>query len=135
LKFQFSKGACIYHFATEVSQEEIYEYLKSLVDEEVSFVLTEFTDKMSLHMKKNVLNHLLDLTTNEGSDITLSHNDPPIEFDNYNEDEDENLASLLELITNMRKPSLDSILEKIKDKGISSLTEYEKDLLKEYSNN
>jgi hypothetical protein len=63
----------------------------------------------------------------------LSQNTTRTQFEEEDESEYENLASLLELIKNDKKPSLDSILDKIKDKGIDSLTSYEKDVLSEYS--
>jgi hypothetical protein len=36
---------------------------------------------------------------------------------------------LKELKTKLRRPSLDEILDKIRDKGMESITQYEKDIL------
>jgi hypothetical protein len=38
-----------------------------------------------------------------------------------------------EIKSKVSKPSLDNILEKIKSKGMDSLTQFEKDTLEEYS--
>ena len=50
-------------------------------------------------------------------------------------EEDDNFVGLLldEIKSKVSKPSLDTILEKIKSKGINSLTQFEKDTLAEYS--
>lgn len=135
LKFQFSKGASIFHFGTEVPLEEIEYYVKSCIENdglELSFILTEMNDKVSLSFPQVTFQHLMDLETDKFSEVRLSQNTKEIV---YEEDESqlENLASLLELIKNDKKPSLDSILEKIKEKGIGSLTSYEQDVLSEYS--
>lgn len=137
LKFQFSKGASIFHFGTEVPMEEIEYYVKSCIENdglELSFILTEMNDKVSLSFPQVTFQHLMDLDTDKFSEVRLSQKTKDIV---YEEDESqlENLASLLNLIKNDKKPSLDSILEKIKEKGLESLTSYEQDVLSEYSKN
>lgn len=137
LKFQISKGSCIFHFATEVLMSEIHEFVQSvLANDDLPFILTELNDKVSVHMNKTTYEHLMDLKTNEGSELKLNSygNKSQDSKDMVFESEDENLASLLNLIDNSAKPSLDSILDKITEKGFDSLTEYEKEVLDEYSN-
>jgi hypothetical protein len=52
------------------------------------------------------------------------------------EDNDDYVALLLEEVkSKIKKPSLDYILDKITTKGISSLSQYEKDILDSYSKN
>lgn len=138
IKFQFNKGASIFHFGTEVPMEEIDYYVKSCIENDsvdISFILTEMTDKVSVSFPKVTYEHLMDLDSDKFSEVRLSQNTVQSSLDDEDDDESqyENLASLLKLIKNDKKPSLDSILDKIKDKGINSLTSYEKDILSEYS--
>lgn len=136
LKFQFSKGACIFHFATEATQSDIYDYISSIVyNDEIPFILTEMNDNVSVSMKQNVYEHLMNLKSDEGSDLKLKGNmfTPDVSHIVNDELEEDNLASLLNLIDNQHKPTLNSILDKITEKGFESLTEYEKDVLSDYS--
>ena len=137
IKFQFTKGTSIFHFGTEVPMEEINYYIKSCIENDgvdMSFILTEMNDKVSLSFPQVTYEHLMDLDSDKLSEIRLSQNTNDINFEE-DESQYENLASFLELIKNDRKPSLDSILDKIKEKGLGSLTSYEKDILSEYSKN
>ena len=62
LKFQHSNGALIFHFASEVDQTEMYEFLSvSFFGLVSSFILTENTDNLSLYMPEDAKTHLLDL--------------------------------------------------------------------------
>lgn len=138
IKFQFNKGASIFHFGTEVPMEEINYYVQSCIDNDgvdISFILTEMNDKVSVSFPKVTYEHLMDLESDKFSEVRLSQN--TIQPDTGEEDDSqyENLASLLDLIRNDKRPSLDSILDKIKDKGLNSLSSYEKDILSEYSKN
>jgi len=140
IKFQFTKGASIFHFGTEVPMEEINYYIKSCIENDgvsMSFILTEMNDKVSVSLPQVTYEHLMDLESDKFSEIRLGQNTNTEYITEEDEDymQYENLASLLELIKNDKRPSLDSILDKIKDKGIESLTNYEKDILSEYSKN
>lgn len=135
IKFQFTKGTSIFHFGTEVPMEEIDYYVKSCVEYDgtnLSYILTEMNDKVSVSFPQVTYEHLMDLDSDKSSEIRLSQNTNRTQREE-NDIQFENLASLLELINNETIPSLDSILEKIKDNGIGSLTNYEKDVLSEYS--
>lgn len=134
LKFNHSKGNIFFHFASEVSQEEIYDYIMiSLIDKCQYFILLENTGNISLFLPPNVQEHLMDLV-NEGKDVEMK-----IKVDsNKNlmneESEDEFVALLLEEVKKqIKKPSLDQILDKLSSKGIQSLSKFEKDTLDEYS--
>jgi hypothetical protein len=52
----------------------------------------------------------------------------------YTEEEDAEYLNdiLTELKSKIRKPSIDEILDKIKEKGVESITPYEKDILDNY---
>jgi len=134
LKFQFTHGAVILHFASEIEQFEIHDFLCGIFYGLAStFILSELTDKVSVNMPKIYSDHLFDLENdNESSTIKLKSNSNLYKNDM---EEDDNFVALLldEIKSKVSKPSLDSILEKIKSKGINSLTQFEKDTLAEYS--
>lgn len=135
LKFNHTKGNIFFHFASEVSQSEMYEYiLINLVDKCQYFILLENTDNVSLFLPPSVQEHLMDLE-NEGSNVEMKIKIEPTKNLLSAEEEEEFVALLLEEVKNkVKKPSLDNILEKIYNKGFESLTQFEKDILDEYSN-
>ena len=133
LKFQKSNGSLMFHFASEISQEEIDDYIVgSLFDICSSFILTEFTDKVSIHLPDGLKEHLLDLE-NTSDDIHINMT-PNARSMNEEEEDDDFVALLLEgLKKNVKKPTLDYILDKILSNGPESLTQFEKDILESYS--
>ena len=136
LKFNHTKGNIFFHFASEVSQEEIYEYVMiSLIDKCQYFILAENTDKVSLFLPPNVQEHLMDLV-NEGNNVEMRIQVDSTKNLMSQEDEEEFVALLLEEVKRqVKKPSLDQILDKLNNKGIDALTKFEKDTLDEYSIN
>lgn len=131
LKFQHKKGAMIFHFASEVSQEEIVDYINgSLSDVCDSLILTEFNDNLSLVLPNDVKEHLLDLEEDNSKDSKV------ITTDEEEIENSEFLKTVIkELKKNIKRPTLDQLLEKIKEDGLSSLSPYEKEILDEYSKN
>ena len=135
LKFNHTNGSLLFHFASEVSQEEIHDYVSvSLIDICNSFILSESTDKVSLHLPASVKEHLLDLD-NDSGDVEMRIKLAQNKNKNYTEEEDDEFVALLleEVKRKVKRPSLDTILDKINNKGFDSLTQYEKDTLDEYS--
>ena len=134
LKFFTKNGSLIFHFATEISKDEIYDYVNGVLFGDCKgFILTELTDNMTLSFPKDILEHLLDLEKDESPDVKYRIN---LNEDIYNNEEfDEDFVSLMidEIKKTTPKPSLDFLLEKIKEKGLRSLSQFEKDALKEYS--
>jgi hypothetical protein len=131
LKFNQTTGSLVFHFASEVSQEEMYDYIIVTVSDKcTSFFLTENTDKVSVFLPTSVSEHLLDLDKE-----TLDVKWKPSK--NLDEELDEEIvALLLEGIKKSRKkPTLDEILEKILSGGVNSLSLYEKEILENYSKN
>lgn len=131
LKFNQTTGSLVFHFASEVSQEEMFDYIIVTVGEKcTSFFLTENTDKVSVFLPSSVSEHLLDLDKE-----TLDLKWKPSK--NFDEELDEEIvALLLEGIKKSRKkPTLDEILEKILSGGVNSLSLYEKEILENYSKN
>jgi len=139
LKFQSSDGALIFHFASEVSQEEIHDYVQgSLFGIVDCFILSEYTDKLSVCMTKELKKHLFNLEseTDNVSIIDMSDIKNNSEF-MEDEDEDEDFVALIldRVKEKVKKPSLDYLLDKITNKGMESLTQFEKDTLDLYSKN
>jgi hypothetical protein len=137
LKFQSSHGALIFHFASEVNQEEIHDYVQGslfgLID---CFILTEYTDKVSVCMTKELKDHLFDLE-NESDGVSININMSHIKnnSDFMEDEEDDDFVALLlnQVKEKVKKPSLDYILDKIANKGMDSLSQFEKDTLDLYS--
>ena len=140
LKFQHTKGTLIFHFATEVSKEEIYDYVGGILfGVTEAYILTELNDKVTFSMPKDIKDHLLDLENQTEDvemfiDMRLEKNNLRI---NEDEEEDDDFVALLldEVKRKVKKPSLDQLLDKLNSKGIESLTKFEKETLDEYSKN
>ena len=156
MKYQFGGGIIMMHFATEVPKDEIFEYITGLihVDSEI-LILTEVSDKVSVHVPYEKSGHLFDL------DNPGQNNDYSIDmkgvventdlYDDYDED-DIDISFSNEVIlpnelhseikakisqwmgTPATKTTLDTILDKINVLGMGSLTKHELTLLQNYSN-
>jgi hypothetical protein len=137
LKFQSSKGALIFHFESEVDQSEIHDYIEgSLFDIVNTFILTEYTDNVSVSMPKELKEHLFDLENNSDDvSINVDLNQNRRNFDDLEEEDDFVALLLNEVKSKVKSPSLDQILDKIASKGVDSLTQFEKDTLDSYSKN
>jgi hypothetical protein len=135
LKFQYTKGVLIFHFGSEMDIKDIHEFLEITSYELYeSFILSEFTDKVSVYMPDETIKHLFDLDTNDesGQEMVLVPKNNLQYIDDSSEDEF--VALLLnELKGNLKQPTLDQLLDKIKSQGIESLTPYEKGTLENYS--
>jgi hypothetical protein len=138
IKYQYTKGVLICHFASEMDMKDIHEFLEitsyELYD---SFILSEFNDKVSVFMPQDYVNHLFNLEDGgeiNDRDVVLI---PKNNTQHFDEDEDEEFVALLldEVKKQLKPPSLDQLLEKIKNKGIESLTPFEKGTLENYSKN
>jgi len=136
--------------------------LSGLVEQ---YFLIEHSDNLSVHMDNSLKLNLFDLNStnknyknsNENMshimdddelhmfiDLVLHESERKIDddyinsiiFDEDEDDEDPLIRKLrIKKDSMFMKPSLDFLLEKIKEKGIKSLTKYEKQLLNEYAGN
>jgi hypothetical protein len=138
LKFQFTKGVLIFHFASEMDMSDIHEYLEmTSYDLYESFILSEYTDKVSVFMTEENKKHLFNLDkndTNNGIELVLT---PKNGIQYMDEDEDDEFVALLlnEVKNHIKTPTLDQLLEKIKNEGVGNLTTFEKGTLDNYSKN
>ena len=137
LKYQHTKGILIFHFASEVTREEIHDYMIGILyGISDTFILSEFTDNMSVAMPDDLRNHLFDLD-NSDDNVSMKLDMSRIRNNSdFMEEEDDFVALLLgESSEFIKKPSLDVILDKIGSKGYESLSQFEKDILENYSKN
>lgn len=138
LKFQHKDGVLLFHFASEVSKTEIYDYLNGILfGVSEAFILTEITDNVSVSMNDELFGHLFDLQ-NVGDDVTMRLDmNRVINNVDFEEEEldDEFISTLLSQVNNIKKPTLDQILDKINTKGYNCLTPFERDTLENYSKN
>jgi hypothetical protein len=138
LKFQYIKGAIVFHFGSEVSADEIYDYVAGIFyGMSDSFILTEMTDKTSVYMPDDIKAHLLYLENeSEGLDIRIEIPRMGKSVDDMSEMAEDFVSFLLEEMEDeIKVPTLNQILDKINENGISSLTGFEKEILDEYSKN
>lgn len=138
LKFHYGKNTLIFHFSSELPQEEITEYIKGILfGVSDLFILNKMTDNVSVVMPSDVYTHLFDLESVDGDvDMKLDMNRIKNNLDFMEKEEDDLVALLLEEMREsnfITKPSLDQILDKVLSNGMSSLSQYEKDILETYS--
>jgi hypothetical protein len=148
LKFQHKEGVLLMHFATKVQKGEIYDYINGVLHGVIdTFILTEINDEVSVSMPKEMFGHLFDLE-NICDDVTMRIEMSKIiknqmdEYDNNYELDNEQgfsfgftLKELKNMVSLMEEhnPTLDQLLDKINNKGYSSLTAFEIDTLQNYS--
>lgn len=136
LKFQFTRGAIVFHFGSEILMEDIHEFMDLLSpDYFTSFILCEWNETVSVMMNDDLKQHLFDLD-HDTEGVTIVPKDPTNQFDSYYDEEDEDDIVTL-LLKGVKKglttPSLDQLLDKITENGVESLTPYEKGVLENYS--
>jgi len=140
LKFQYSKGVMLYHFASEVNKIELFDYITGvLYGISDSFILTEMSDKVSVSLPEEAKKNLFDLESPTGDvnmRLEMSRIKNNLDFmEEFEEEEDEEVMAQfwLNLKDKLKEPSLDQILDKICCDGVSSLTAFEKEILETYS--
>lgn len=140
LKFQHTKGTLLFHFATEVSKDEIFDYIGGvLYGITEAYILTEMNDQVTISMPKDIKQHLMDLensSENIEMFIDMKSEKNNLRINEEDEDEDDFVALLLdEVKRKVKRPSLDQLLDKISAKGPESLSKFEKETLEYYSKN
>ena len=154
LNFYFGPESSVFTISTLDSYEDVKDYVDMILGVgEIMYVLLPYTsDKLSYGLPIKVSEHLF----NDGINDFMSENpknSEPNEFEvrkmiqdhikdtfklnveNFDFEYDEEEWSDIDEIKNkQRTPSLDELLEKIKEKGLNSLTEKELIQLNKYSN-
>jgi len=137
LKYLFIRNSMVLHFDTDVPFEELKLFIAELCKEyNFFYILQEFPDKMSLNFDDIDCKHLFDLSVLEKN----IDNTAGIEFNfDYGDEEEDDIDDDLiqelkeKYLIKHEEPSLDNILEKIHQKGVSSLTIQEKSILNNYN--
>jgi len=154
LNFYFGPESSVFTISTLDSHQDVKDYVDMILDVgDIMYVLLPYTsDNLSYGLPKKISKHLF----NDGISDFMSekpNNSYTEEFevrkmiqdkirDNFNlnvdnfdfeYDEDE-WIDIDEIKNKQRSPSLDELLEKIKEKGLNSLTEKELSQLNKYSN-
>ena len=139
LKFSHKSGNLLLCFDSEVDREELYSYIEgSLYGLFDYFILSVVDDNLSVCMDESTKGHLFDtVNDSENPDFRIDMTREMFgseEREIYTEEEDAEFLNdiLTELKSKIRKPSIDEILDKIKEKGVESITPYEKDILDNY---
>lgn len=137
-------GTILFSFDSEVEKQDIYTYINGvLFGISDMFVLTEVNDSVTIYVDKNQSSNVfLNLQTGDSYDMKINMDD--VMYDRtYKEDfeDDEEYGIFIEELKDKLKkqkivrPSLDWLLDKIKDEGIGSLSSTEKNYLEQYSKN
>ena len=154
LNFYFGPESSVFTISTLDSYEDVKDYVDMILGVgEIMYVLLPYTsDKLSYGLPEKISKHLF----NDGISDFMSEKSlgsEPNEFEvrkmiqdkirdtfnlnienfDFEYDEDE-WSDIDEIKNKQRSPSLDELLEKIKEKGLNSLTEKELSQLNKYSN-
>ena len=123
--------SCICYFESEMDLISIHTILANKIDRlHVLVILSEVSDNMSVHMSEEIAQHLFDLE----SEIDESYDIPGLEGE-IDFSEDFAVQLLEEVRRQIKTPTLDDLLDKIKVSGVSSLSPFEKGVLETYSKN
>ena len=123
--------SCICYFESEMDLISIHTILANKIDRlHVLVILSEVSDNMSVHMSEEIAQHLFDLE----SEIDESYDIPGLEGE-IDFSDDFAVQLLEEVRRQIKVPTLDDLLDKIKVGGLSSLSPFEKGVLETYSKN
>lgn len=160
-KYNHTKSNLICNFESEFDFADLREFIDSTISAIVNqWYLIEHPNNIATYMDDELKLNLFDLNSEniqpdklsrkQGSeemymlmDYFLSQSLKEMNQDEMdelffkNDDEEDPLISKLKIKKDniFSKPTLDSLLEKIKEKGIEKLTKYEKQILDEYARN
>lgn len=138
LKFHYGKNVLMFHFSSEVPQQEMTEYIRGvLFGISDFFILNKMTDDVSMSMPQDIYTHLFNLErVGEDIDMVFDMNRIKNNLDLMDEEENDFVALLLDEMSEQNlitRPSLDQILDKVLSNGMGSLSQFEKDILETYS--
>jgi len=139
LKFYFRSGSIIFYFGSNFQLSDVHDFLDMISDELFDiFILVEHNETVTVFMTDEMKEHLFNLEEESGEMvIDLDPNNKSQSI--YDEDEDEDDISTILMnqiknnLKNIQVPSLDELLDKVSEKGIESLTEFELKTLNNYS--
>lgn len=138
-KFIFGDKHAIFHFASDMSIEEMSGWV-DIINDELDFFQYFLIPKprsSASNMPKDNLDHLLSLKKTKPTKQKPS--EPKISWDfKPTKDNGESFMDIADIIMNLKRPkvcnmTLDELLDKISLEGMESLTQIEKEKLEEYS--
>lgn len=142
VKFYFGEESSIFKFESDLILNELSSKIKQLFEKtELAYFLTEYkTDSMAFHLPQHIEKFLMESQVETPSFEFFLQDLNQLEEVNAELDFSiQNLVKELYEMENETKkklsPSLDEILEKINEVGISGLTKNELNLLNNYSKN
>ena len=158
LKYNHTDTHVVCNFESNLQFEDLREFIDSTIGLIVDqWYLFEHPNKMAVHIDDTLKLNLFDLETEnmryekmpnkQDDDEMLKimdyflHNSmknfDKDEIDNMFYNEEDSLINELKLKKNVTfvKPTLDELLEKVKESGVDKLTKYEKQILDEYARN
>lgn len=137
VKFMFGDKHAIFHFASNLTMDEMGGWIDIISDDLqcFQFILTPKSRSSYSNMAKDNLDYLLSL---KKTNIKKQTPTPPKSNKKINFGDVKNFMDISDLILNLRKEevcdmTLDELLDKIKKDGMKSLSELEKQKLDEYS--
>ena len=131
VNYIMANESCICYFESEMDLISIHTILANKIDRlDVLAILSEISDKMSVHMSEEISQHLFDLE----SEVDESYDIPGLEGE-IDFSDDFAVQLLEEVRRQIKTPTLDDLLDKIKVGGVSSLSPFEKGVLETYSKN
>jgi hypothetical protein len=137
VKFIHNPNAFMFCFASRVERDNLFCYITDvLYGVSDTFILSNITEDPTVAVPKSIGGFIFDLENGEQVGFEyrdLSNND----FD-YEEDDDDDDYDIMERLREHfnkveKKPSLDSLLDKISNSGINSLSDFERKVLNSYS--
>lgn len=154
LNYYYGPESSVFTISTLDSYEDVKDYVDMILGTcEVMYVLLPYTpDKLSYGLPTKVSEHLFNDGVNDFMSEKPTNSEPndfevrkmiqdkirdtfKLNIENFDfEYDEEEWTDIDEIKNKYRNPSLDDLLEKIKEKGLNSLTEKELQLLNKYSN-
>lgn len=124
----------VFYFNSDIDDDLIVTELIEMFHDKMHFMFVEFSDRVSGFMPTEVSERIMDVfMVNENHGLKLEEYIEEDDDDSEDIDEITYLRVKNNLERQLKKPTLDYLLEQIKTKGLSSLTKYEKSILDEYA--
>jgi len=154
INFYFGPESSVFTISTLDSYEDVKDYVDMILCVgDIMYVLLPYTsDKLSYGLPKEISKHLFNYGISEFMSEKFNNSEPnefevrkmiqdkirdtfKLNIENFDFDYEEDEWTDIDEIKNKQlKPSLDELLEKIKEQGLNSLTEKELQHLNKYSN-
>lgn len=148
IKYNYGDNSMVCHFQSSIPFIDLEEFSHNLLTyKNCQFFIMEVNNNLATNLTTELKSHLFDLNNDNEELLNLEFNSNDTNINSINwvsnitneetiiyyidkdEDEDD-----FDLISSLKQPkmSLDDILDKIQEKGLSSLSETEKQILNEY---